>query len=57
MKAKRAGNESRGIMKGELFYIMRDGHLHPVLWIGEQVVVGELAEVLAAYMSREQVVF
>lgn len=44
-------------MKGELFYILRDDHLHPVLWIGEQVVVGELAEILAAYMSREQVVF
>lgn len=44
-------------MKAELIYIIRDGHLHPVLWIGEQVVVGELAEVLAAYMSREKVVF
>ena len=44
-------------MKGELIYIIRDGIRTPVLWIGEQVVVGELAEVLAAYMSRENVVF
>ena len=44
-------------MKAELIYIIRVGHLHPVLWIGEQVVVREMAEILAAYMSREKVVF
>jgi hypothetical protein len=44
-------------MKGELFYVLRDGRRIAVLWIGEQVLVGELAEVLAAYMSRKKVVF
>jgi hypothetical protein len=57
MKAKRVGNESRGIMKGELFYTLREGRLIAVLFIGEQVVVGEMAEILATYMSRERVVF